>query len=312
MNADMKMADLKSLSPADAAALATRHLPRWVALVLVILIGWQLASLFWLLIPAGDGGTAAIATPPAGAGGNIRESGDAARIDVSTIVNAHLFGEASAEAAPPVQTEIDDAPETRLSLTLKGTVAADDPEMALAIIADSRGDEKVYSIRDSIPGGATLHAVYVDRVILNRAGALEALKLPREYKGGTVTRANATSSTRVAIPPSQRSVQQLITQNAARLTDIIRPQPYFASGQQRGYRVYPGRDRKSFAALGLRPGDLVTAINGAPMTDPQTGMQIFQSLGDSAQVTVTVERNGQPETLTLSTDQLDLGGDSSR
>ena len=33
-------------------------------------------------------------------------------------------------------------------------------------------------------------------------------------------------------------------------------------------------------------------------------MQIFQSLGSSSQVSVTLERNGQPETVVLKTDQL--------
>ncbi len=307
----MKLAELKSLSPNEAASLAGRHLPRWVALVLIILIGWQLASLFWMLMPGGAGDTPVVAPAP-GASTPSSSATAAARIDVSRIVNAHLFGEASADAPAPVETAIDDAPETRLSLTLKGTVAADDPDLALAIIADSRGDEKVYAIRDSIPGGVTLHAVYADRVILNRAGTLEALKLPREFEGAAVNRSRATSSARVAAPATRESVQQMITRNAAQLTDIIRPQPYFADGQQRGYRVYPGRDRKSFASLGLRPGDLVTAINGAQMTDPQTGMEIFRSLGDATEVTVTVERNGQAETLTLSTSQLDLGEENSR
>ncbi|WP_405220226.1 type II secretion system protein GspC [Lentisalinibacter sediminis] len=306
----MKLAELKSMSPSDAMSAAGRHLPRWVALALVIAIGWQLASMIWMLVPASEDDVVApppAATPAPSASGN-RVSG----IDVAGIVNAHLFGEASADAPAPVQSEIDDAPETRLSLTLKGTVAADDPAYSLAIIADSRGDEKVYSIRDSIPGGASLHAVYADRVILNRAGTLEALKLPREAEGQTISRSRQTSSARVATASSRPSVQQMITDNAVQLMDVIRPQPYFADGQQRGYRVYPGRDRKSFAALGLRPGDLVTAINGTPMNDPRTGMEVFRTLGDATQITVTVERNGQSEQLTLSTSQLELGDDGSR
>jgi general secretion pathway protein C len=67
----------------------------------------------------------------------------------------------------------------------------------------------------------------------------------------------------------------------------------FANGQQRGYRVYPGRNRQQFSKLGLMPGDLVTAINGTPLDDPARGMEILQSMNSAAQVTVTVERNGQ-------------------
>jgi general secretion pathway protein C len=81
-------------------------------------------------------------------------------------------------------------------------------------------------------------------------------------------------------------------------------------GQQQGYRVYPGRDRKQFAALGLRPGDLIKDIDGAALTDPKQAMQIFQSLGSAEEVSVTVERNGQPEVLILKTSQLQL--DNSR
>jgi general secretion pathway protein C len=73
--------------------------------------------------------------------------------------------------------------------------------------------------------------------------------------------------------------------------------------------VYPGRDRRQFAALGLRPGDLIKDIDGAALTDPQQAMQIFESLGTADQVSVTVERNGQPQTLVLSTNQLDLNND---
>ena len=68
--------------------------------------------------------------------------------------------------------------------------------------------------------------------------------------------------------------------------------------------MYPGRDRRQFAELGLRPGDLIKDIDGQALTDPTQAMQIFQSLGNSSQVSVTLERNGQPQTVVLKTDQL--------
>ena len=104
-----------------------------------------------------------------------------------------------------------------------------------------------------------------------------------------------------------RSIQTVVSQNVSKLADVIRPTPYFVGGQQQGYRVYPGRDRKQFAALGLRPGDLIKDIDGAALTDPKQAMEIFQNLGTAEEVSVTVERNGQPETLILKTSQLQLG-----
>jgi general secretion pathway protein C len=94
--------------------------------------------------------------------------------------------------------------------------------------------------------------------------------------------------------------------NPAAFSEIVRPQPVFANGVQRGYRVYPGRNRQQFAKLGLRPGDLVTSINGTPLDDPARGIEIFKTMGASDRVTVTVERNGQPQELTLNMAQLSV------
>ena len=53
--------------------------------------------------------------------------------------------------------------------------------------------------------------------------------------------------------------------------------------------------------------DSLRARDGQSLSDPQQAMQIFQSLGNAQQVTVTVERNGTPETIVLKTEQLDVG-----
>ena len=76
--------------------------------------------------------------------------------------------------------------------------------------------------------------------------------------------------------------------------------------------MYPGRDRQQFAALGLRPGDLIKDIDGQALNDPEQAMQIFQSLDSADQVSVTVERNGQPQVIVLSTSQLDLGDETNK
>jgi general secretion pathway protein C len=96
-------------------------------------------------------------------------------------------------------------------------------------------------------------------------------------------------------------VQEVVQQSGAALTEIIRPQPVFKDGKQQGYRVYPGRQRQQFAQLGLRPGDLITQINGMALDDPARGMEIFRGLADASSVTVTVDRNGEIEMLTLNT-----------
>lgn len=301
--------DFSSLDGQRLFAILTRQLPRWVTLLLVVALGWQAAKLVWLLVAGSEGISPIPATSVTDPSSPARSGTNGAGVDVAAIANAHLFGEVTvesvAEAAP---ANVENLEETRLNLTLKGTIAATDEAGSIAIIADDRNNEKIYGVDDSVAQGATLHAVYADRVVLNRSGSLEVLKLPREFPDGTARRRNAAALDRANAPQpdEDRSIQAVVAENVTKLADVIRPTPYFVGGEQQGYRVYPGRDRRQFAALGLRPGDLIKDIDGAALTDPQQAMEIFQSLGTAEQVSVTVERNGQPQVLVLNTNQLSL------
>lgn len=297
-----KWTDFSNFDRERWVSVINQRLPKWVALLLVIAIAWQLARMVWLLIPNPAAGEP-IAVTPAERSAAAATARGAGQPDVQAIADAHLFGVASAEAPPPVSESLEELEETRLNLSLKGTIAAADGAQSIAIIADTRNEEKVYAIDDVVVPGATLHAVYADRVVLNRSGALEVLKLPQDFPTSAqpVRRATPVATRTTEANPS---IQEAITANATKLADVIRPTPYFVAGQQQGYRVYPGRDRRQFAALGLRPGDLIKDIDGQALTDPQQAMEIFQNLGSADQVSVTVERNGQPEVLVLSTSQL--------
>lgn len=306
MRIEAKWSDFTSFDGERTLLAANQLLPRWVTLLLVVAIAWQLARIIWMLMPGSSAGDPIVATPAQ----VTAAAGPAARANVQTIAGAHIFGvaeptETVAEAAPLID---DNLAETRQNLSLKGTIAAAQPDGGLAIIADGRNEEKVYSIRQTIIPGTTLHAVYPDRVVLNEGGALKALKLPKEFPQGTTPiRRDDRMVSRAS--DNEQSIQAVVSQNVAKLADVVRPTPYMVAGQMQGYRVYPGRDRKQFAALGLRPGDLIKDIDGAALTDPQQAMQIFQSLGDADQVSVTVERNGQPQSLILKTSQLELGNE---
>jgi general secretion pathway protein C len=307
MTTDAKWSDFSSLDGERTLAAINQLLPRWITLVLVAAVVWQLARIIWLLMPGSSSGDPII-TPPSQLGTPAAEA--AGQVDVQSIVTAHIFGQANSESVviETPRESYEDLAETRLSLTLKGTIANTDQESSIAIIADNRNEENVYFIRDTVTAGVTLHAVYADRVVLNRNGTLEVLKLPKEFpKTSSQNRRNTTNVSRTAANP--RSIQNVVTGNVTKLADVIRPTPYYVSGQMQGYRVYPGRDRKQFAALGLRPGDLIKDIDGAALTNPQQATQIFQNLGNAEQVSVTVERNGQPEVLVLRTSQLNLDQD---
>lgn len=283
--------------------------PAIVAFLLALLVAWQLARLVWTLFP---GRADAPIAPPLASTPTVSEATTGGTgVNVRPIIDAHVFGIARAEDEPqgdlPPTT---DAPETTLPLELRGTLATDSEDNALAIIADGR-EEKLYKIGDTIRAGVTLRSVEREQVILNRNGIAESLKLPRPEETAsspTVRRAQPTIRRATNSP----SVAQRLTENAAQLTQIISPRPYYVGGQQRGYRLYPGTDRQKFAKLGLRPGDVVTAINGTPLNNPTQGARIFSSLGDAQSVTLTLERGGQEQTMTIDTTALDFDDQDSQ
>jgi general secretion pathway protein C len=225
------------------------------------------------------------------------------RLNAAAIANSHLFGEAPADTATAA-----DAPQTNMPLVLTGIIAADDPETGLAIVGETAVAARVRAVGDTLPGGVRLHAVYGDRVLLDRGGRIEALVLPRQYTSsspaGAAPRPPPPIAAAPADNPAVERMRQLISEDPGVISDIMRQQPVFAQGRQRGYRVYPGRNRQAFMRLGLRPGDLVTAINGTPLDDPARGAEIFKTIGSSSEARVTVMRNGRSQELTLNMAQI--------
>ncbi|HKR35345.1 MAG TPA: type II secretion system protein GspC [Steroidobacteraceae bacterium] len=295
MSFSATLRDLQTLSGQQLLDRATRTLPRALTVVLVIGIAWQLVQMTWLLLDSrapAESTAMVMAPPPATA---VRKG-----IDVQAIANAHLFDVAQAEQQAP-----EDAQPTQMNLILAGVFAANDPTKGLAMIGESAQSSKVYAVGAVVRPGTKLHSVYLDRVILERNGQLETLSLPRPSTAGIIT----TRSAAVPRPGGGQfadNLRRIAETNPTAFAEVVRPQPVFANGVQRGYRVYPGRNRQQFAKLGLQPGDLVLSINGTPLDDPQRGMEIFNTIGTSDRVSVTVERNGQSQELTLNTAQITL------
>ncbi len=187
------------------------------------MLAWQLVQLLWTAVVGrarrGARPHARAADPPAPSG---------PPIDIPAIVNAHLFGIAAAPGASEVDPSA--APATQMSLVLVGTIAQTDPEKGLAIIGESAAAAKVYAVGKTITGGTRLHSVYPDRVILDRGGKLEALMLPKKFQGGGgPPPAAAAVPMRNPEPMLGDQIRTLATQNPAAITEIIRPQPVFAT-----------------------------------------------------------------------------------
>jgi general secretion pathway protein C len=271
--------------------------PRLASLALAALIAVELARIAISLLGGGP-----VKSPQPELGNIVPRGAQHAGLDIQSVVAAHLFGIAVAD---PSTQDPANAPQSTANLVLAGTIATQDPKRGVAIISDG-GPAKVYSVGDNV-GGASLHSVYLDHVILDRAGALETLLLPRLQGPGMrgrpiVRRGGGDPRTAAAVD----NIRHLVQQDPGILDQVMRTVPSYdsAAGKLRGFRAYPGRNRQIFSKLGLKPGDLVTAINGTALDDPQRSQEVFNTIQTSDRVTVDVERGGQKQQITLNIAQV--------
>lgn len=285
-------------------SLALARAPQILTFILALAIAAQLA-----LIVVSFTGRSRQTPPPL-----VDAQPPPAPLDVATLVNAHLFGNAAVQASG----DATNAPPSSMPLVLVGLLATDDPKQGMAIIGENTQAAKVVAVGKQVPGGAQLHSVYTDRAIIDRNGTLESVTLPRNSAGAV-----GMAPPPPPPPPVANSneamverMRKLVSDDPGMIMQVMRPQPVFAGGRMRGFRVYPGANRQAFARMGLRPGDLVTAVNGTPLDDKDRAQEIFNTLSSSTDARVSVTRNGRQQELILNiaqvaaeADQLGAGAD---
>jgi general secretion pathway protein C len=248
--------------------------------LLIILISARVGFLVADL--AGASGSTATVRIPAVAAGTRKV------VDIPSILRANLFG----RSATPVGTN---APVTSMNLNLALVIAASDPKRGFAAIGTTPTDVKVYAVGDDVPGGARLHEVYVDRVLLDRGGTIEALLVPPR-QGAQPSGAPSLAASGAG---SLERVQQAITNNPTMINQVMTRQAVFQDGKLVGIRVNPGPNAQAFNRLGLHANDIVRAINGTPLDDQARANEVFSVLNGAASARVSIQRNGREMDLNL-------------
>lgn len=299
-----------------------KRLPALAMLGALLLLTQSMASLTWKFVPMPEGMEVATRTPvnrPAPVTSPEQSKKDK---PLAPEISAwHLFGQYVVKKPPPpapVLPREETAKPTRLNLKLKGIFASTNSRNARAIIADAKNAEDSYKVGDPVPGGAIIHKILVDKVILEHNGKLETLLLPEIITGGVSESSSAIQPTPArSSPPAPQPSASLDTANAQPgplLRDIrdrlvsdpqsvmglIRAQPYRKNGKLAGYRIRPGKDRQLLQKFGLRSGDVVTSINGVPMDNPLKALELMRDLKSATSLSVDIERRGVPQSLNFS------------
>ncbi|MBF7074351.1 type II secretion system protein GspC [Glaciecola sp. MH2013] len=282
------------------------HQGKLILAVVVLLSLYLLAfaaELTWRILPQPESKAANVYN----ANTNTSRS-NSARLDISPLTRINLFG--NPEAKPVVEeTEITEAPETKLNLTLTGVVSSTDPKIGAAII-ENAGKQNTYGVGEKIDGtNATLDELYVDRVIIKNRMARETLMLDGiDFDEANQQREQRQQNSQAAVqgPVLGNSASERVKEARAKLkdspasfTDYMSIRPHAPQGELVGYQVSPGKEPEFFNELGLRSGDVITDINGIDLTDPQQAFEAINILREAQELQLEILRGDEAISLDI-------------
>lgn len=287
-----RLVELARRAVAGAATVAIAE----IALVAAIAVVAGLLT--WRLLPPG---AAPVDTSIPAAPEALPSSADTASIDLASL---HLFGEAAPGDRAQPEAVPTEAPDTRLNLKLKGVFATGRGD-GFAIITVGNGEQSVFAVGDRVAGKARVDGIYSDRVILDRNGALETLRLatenvPLQAARAATQRGAMGNRDLQRIAGKARELRSRLMQNPLQLARMVRFQPYLRDGELIGYRIQPrAADAQLLAELGLRPTDVITAVNGVSLNDPAQAQQVLQQMQSASVITVSWLRDGEQRQMTI-------------
>lgn len=281
-----------------------------VRILLVCCLALSLGRLFWLVLPTPNipagAVTVSTSTAPVDTGGGV---------NITQLKSIPVFGKVEApqpqdpqqqqQQAAAVQTNV---VTTQLNLTLVGVVASSEEASSRAIIGS--GDKQdVYAINDTLPVGnnVTLVKVMPDRVIINNNGQYESVWLYQaDPNAPPISQASMSppADQQQAIYPSGRpgsggpeqgsqdNGNSPVAEVSRNLSDVLAMSIHRENGRVVGYKIRPGRDAERFKSFGLQNDDVVTAINGTPLTDPAKIMEVYKNMGNTTSANLEIKRGG--------------------
>jgi general secretion pathway protein C len=103
-----------------------------------------------------------------------------------------------------------------------------------------------------------------------------------------------TGDNRFGVP---RSTVDNALNNLSQLATEARVVPAFEGGKPVGFKLFSIKPGSLYSKIGLQNGDVINRINGYEMSSPEKGLEVYQKLKDSANITVDIKRRGKGMTL---------------
>ncbi|MET0136853.1 MAG: type II secretion system protein N [Sphingobium sp.] len=270
-----------------------RALAKWTEALLLLLLVVQLARLLWALVT------------PLGMVGEWKARQPAvlpvqARMALFQAFDPFTRGQVAAEGAA---TQV-----TGLALQLFGTRINEGSGQGSAIIATPDGLQSSFAVGDQIMPGVILKSVSYDHVVIDRGGAAETLFLDQSA-GGPVGAEGAPPASGGGAPGAADgggspppTAGGAGPQTVAAIQRDISFTPRNEGGRVSGIILSSKGAGTAFSGAGFLPGDIVTQVNGRPVTSASDLMTMQAQMRPGARLSLMIERGAAtvPVVVTLS------------
>lgn len=210
-------------------------------------------------------------------------------VAATRVEGSQTAGEVAANVQPGTASSISAEPQP---LFLVGTSPGRNKNEGTALIGVNPDNPQTYVGGAVLANGARLAEIHREYVVLARGASTAKLPLYRRNAPSPPPREALLMVGGASPSAPAPSVQHV-------LTEYVRPSPVYQGETLRGYEVYPGRKAGVFTRLGLQPGDVITAIDSLPLSEPQQAMELFAQLTRGGAVTATIERKNQVQSIAL-------------
>ena len=270
---------------------SSRWTPVSVNVVAMLLLTYSLAQWSWRLMePAPVPTDQRPIAPIADSATELRQ-----------LLSANLFGQADVAVGQNLSPS--SIPLTSLNLVLTGVMVGGTNNFAF--ISINGANETAFGLGDEVLSGATLHAVYPDRAVLRRGGALESLVLKDNLalpEGSIVTSPQFRNDAPLS---GIRGSGTNFTVDRSTLTQQMQKPEFLSQALMvpnagGGFLVREIQPGSVYEKLGMRPGDVIRSVNGQPINNMEEVMKLYQQLGGinrMGNIAIDVTRGGRTESL---------------
>lgn len=275
--------------------IANPRVRQWLPGVLnggmLLLLTASLAQWTWLMIkPPLPPLVVAPSAPPVSAN----------TFSLQPLLAAHLFGQVSQELTG---RRLNNLPISSLNLVLNGVIASG--AGGYALISVNGQSQEPFAVGQTITDSAVLQAVYSDRVVISRNGALESLLLegadnsqPPQDMDAPATNRTASAATDIVRETGANHYMVARDQLAAQMrTPDFLKQATLIPSSGGGFLVRQIQPNSLYEKLGLRAGDVIKSVNGQPINTAEDAIKLYQQMSSIGSVQMEVIRGGKSEAL---------------